>query len=418
MVREAQLLDFGQQMLFEAAIEDLGRPSATSVDIENGLGSLGQLRTLSLQQSRAILNLARNNMSAWVQASDSLQAIEAVTPSLTAYREHVEQSNTPQLREEYTEIASTILSGVITVDPRAYQQTVARPLRQGAFGEYGPILAGITNRLSETMEQRGTIHRHGEEDDYSSLIGFMRELIDLNDPSLVETIKLAIPGKLLYMDQAQRMKLSPEIRQFLENARVGNDSETSRLVHLYLVSDYSDQDKLRERILKGEFGDAATVVDKIVSSLVSGRNKHQEVEQVEADESAYELWLDMIDKDSSDPKLRSVTANVIELDQYWQGGEQAVYICTASLDRLGLRIGEEELFVMKYGDRILDILKANSFGQALGAGRFQELEKQEHLTEEQQQRIARFLRELRLNEKDSGQNIHSIIQDNLLSTVL
>lgn len=407
MVREAHQPNLGQQLLFEAATEDLGKANATSVDIENGLTSLAQLRSLSLQQSMAILNLARNNMDSWVQASSPLQVLEAVTPPLTAYKQHAEQSNDSQLREDYTEASSIILSSVIAADPEAYEEGVIDRLKEGVFGEHGPVLAGVIKKLSDKMEQEGTIYRQrSEEADYSTLIGLLDELTSLKDPSLVEAVKPAIPAKLLYMDQARRMKLNPEVNKLLEDARVGNDPETRRLVNLYLTSEYDDQDELRERILEGEFGEAATVVDKIVSSIVEKDS-----------DAAYELWLDMLDKNPDNPKLRPVTVNVLELNQYWQG-EEAVYTCVASLNRLGLRIGQEELFVMKYGDRILSTLKANLFGDPYDSERFSEVEKQERLTEEQQIRIARFLRELRCNERESGEKLHSSIKDNLLSTVL
>ncbi len=411
MAIERQVLE--QELLFEATIEDLQRPNLVSLDIENGLDALSKLNRLSPAQARTILDLGSANITAWTRVSEPAQLLAGFRPAARVYQEYAKHQDRPEVKAEAQELISTIVAGVIATDRQAYK-AVSSQLKNGAFGEYGPTLVGVVQKLSTALDREGTIWGDAETDT-SNLVVMLGELQKVGDPLLIEAVKPAIPTKLLDVDQATRMTYTPEMNQLLEEARRGNDPETKKLVALYLDSDFEEQDELRHKMVRGEFGNAAVAVDKIISTLMTNVDKLDDDQRAAVEDAAYDLWLDVLDQDPYNPQLQSITANVMEIGRYWE--DDIVYTSIESINRLGL-VGREELFVAKYGDRILKALAADD--ASIDMCRKKQLKQQEHLTPDQQQRIARFLKELGYIERNSGKNLHkeNLITGRLLGTII
>lgn len=222
-------------------------------------------------------------------------------------------------------------------------------------------------------------------------------------------LDLVTPSFTVYGDYVNRQE-NPALKD--EYAELSS----TILAGIYCNADQVEQDELGEIILKGKFGDSHAIFAKILSIQVANIDKLSDVRS--SGDAAYNLWLDLLDRVIKDPSLKQsfkkLTERVMELDQYWQG-DNVTYTCVESLDRLEMGIGEEEQFVEKYSNRIARTLRANLANESEELSGFVG---EEGLSQDQQKRVARFLRELRLNEIDSKQELHRHITDNLLATVL
>lgn len=317
MAREPLQEGLQQQLLFEATIDDLRRPGQSPIDIENGLDSLSSLQRLSPQQAGMILELAGRDASLWARAVDPRRIIQVLAPSFSIYRELLEQRDDPEAMNQFTELSTTIVTEIAVSSPDAYRVTVVQPLKQGAFGEYGPTLVGVVKKLVSRWDREGTIW-NDEYIDEENIVGMVEEVLALGDDTLIAGLRENAPSRLIYTgDPATEKSFSPRLKQLLQEARRGDAAETLRLVHRYLDAEEDEQEALRSRIVNGEFGDRVMVVDRIVSALMQSQDRLIPSERERIDQSAYDLWLDLLDKDPNDPRLRSITAEVINLEQYW-----------------------------------------------------------------------------------------------------
>ncbi|MDP3998127.1 MAG: hypothetical protein Q8P89_00730 [bacterium] len=406
--RRPAIPNLRQELLFESAIEELSQWCPGSVDIENALHSLSTIRDLRPAQAMSVLGLARKNIESWMEVKvDPEKVIDTLAPSFRAYRQHLSQKGNPDIEKDYLETASTILSGVIENNPENYRKTVAAPLRKGVFGQPAIVLARLLKKPLEIVKAGGTIW-DDEFDDYENLAVMLGDLVKMGDQSAIDSLKPHLPVAFMRHNIAYYdLSVDPRVKDLLESAAKDYPSDIEKLAKNYLDFDEVKQEELREMTLEGQFGPPAAGALAIISAIIENDEQADPEAKATIEETIQDLWVGLLDMDRSDIGLRPIREMIITKPWYWEN-DAAAYTAIESLEGLDI---EEEEFVERYGDLMLDTIKSNLSSKEKKALKIPS----DDPKEEVKQRLVEILKELRQEDTSSEDALFRNLSDRQLA---
>lgn len=403
-----------QEMHFEAAIEGLRKPGSSGVDVENSLADLSQVRGISLPQARQVLNFAASNIPTWIEAAGEDVVIAAISPSIDAFRTHAETSDDEKMRGEFASLSSQLVSGIVLAQPQSYRERLVSEVRSGRFGEPKAVLSGVAVSLL-TKADRGQEYGDGASE---AIARVLDDVVTFNDSTLLEPVKAALPLEWLDGDFGEEdlKKQFPRVHQFIEQAFVNPEERHLALVRMFGSSADSQRERLKKRIRQGEFGDAIDALGKVVGVLASSEvgAENQTAEDRGRDSLTEDLWIELLEINRRDPRLRPLREKLIGREWYWDS-ESAIYTLTETMSGMALPLGKEEAFIARYEDAIVSRLLAMQQGDGGARRKYREGLELTHQRGEFSGRLAAVLGEVRQMMKDNkGKSADEIMPNELL----
>lgn len=410
---QQELLRAQQEMHFEAAIEGLRKPGSSGVDVENSLADLSQVRGISLPQARQVLGFAASSIPAWIEAAGEEVVVAAISPSIDAFRTHAETSDDEKIKGEFVSLSSQLVSGIVLAEPQSYRERLASEVRSGRFGEPKAVLSGVAVSLL-TKADRGQEYGDGASETIARVLD---DVVTLNDPTLLEPVKAALPLEWLDGDFGEEdfKKQFPRVHQFLEQAFVSPEERHLALARMFDSSSDSQRERLKKRIRQGEFGDAIDALGKVVGVLASSEvgAENQTAEDRDRDSLTEDLWIELLEINRRDPRLRPLREKLIEREWYWDS-ESAIYTLTETMNGMALPLDEEETFIARHEDVIVSRLLAMQQGDDGARRKYREGLELTHQHGELSGRLAAVLGEVRQIMKDNKERSADEIMPNEL----
>lgn len=342
-----------QEVQFEAALGVLREPSIASQAIVDSLDALRTMRSLSPSQARQVLGLAADNISTWIVAVGSDSVIDAVFPAIDSAREHVRASDNAELESEFTAQTSRVIAHLIMAEPDRYDEELDSQLKQGRFGNRGPVLTGVlTNILHEGEESRVFGTRNS-----GYLARIIDDVITLEDPSVLEPLRPALPFQWLdkgYGEQELK-HLFPRVYQLLTEPLLHSDETYRDLARIFVTLE--DRKPLKERVKSGQLGDVFDIFGKVLGVLTSDEVQanpsvlHENVERTSVEKASEDLWIELLEINRGDPRLRPLRERLIGKDWYWDP-DSAIYTLMETIDNMGVTIGHEADFIKTHATEI------------------------------------------------------------------
>lgn len=397
---QQELLRAQQEMHFEAAIEGLRKPGSSGVDIENSLADLSNVRGISFPQARQVLGFATSNIPAWIEAAGGEVVIAAISPSIDTLRAHAETSDDEKVKAEFATLSSQLVSGIVLAEPESYRAKLAAEVRSGRFGEPKTILSGVAVSLL-TKANRGQGYGDGSSETVARVLD---DVVALDDPTLLEPVKAALPLEWLDGDFGEEdfKKQFPRVHQFLEQAFLSPEEKHLALARMFDTSAESQRERLKKRIRQGEFGDAIDVLGKVVGVLASSEVEavNPTVEDRDRDSLTEDLWIELLEINRRDPRLRPLRERLIGRGWYWDS-DSLIYTLTETMDGMALPVGEEEVFIARHEDAIVNRLLDVQRGDDKSSRKYREGLKLTHQRGEFSGRLAAVLQEVRQMMRDN-----------------
>lgn len=403
-----------QEMYFEAAIEGLRKPGSSGVDVENSLADLSQVRVISLPQARQVLGFAASNIPAWIEAAGEEVVVAAISPSIDAFRVQAETSDDERIKGEFASLSSQLVSGIVLARPQSYGERLASEVRSGRFGEPKAVLSGVAVSLL-TKADRGQEYGDGASE---TIARVLNDVVVLNDPALLEPLKGTLPFEWLdgAFGEEDFKKQYPRVHQFLEQAFVNPEERHLALARMFDASTESQRERLKKRIRKGEFGDAIDALGKVVGVLASSEvgAENQTAEDRDRDSLTEDLWIELLEINRRNPRLRPLRERLIGREWYWDS-DSPIYTLTETLDGMALPLGEEKAFITRHEDAIVSRLLDAQQGNDTTSRKYREGLQLTHQRGEFSGRLAAVLGEVRQMMKDNkGRSADEIMPNKLL----
>lgn len=402
-----------QEMHFESAIEGLRKPGNSAVDVENSLADLSQVRGISIPQARQVLGFAASNIPAWIEAAGEEVVIAAIFPSIDTFRAHAETSDDEKIKGEFASLSSQLVSGIVLAQPQSYGERLASEVRSGRFGEPKAVLGGVAVSLL-TKADRGQEYGDGASETIARVLD---DVVALDDPALLEPVKAVLPLEWLDGDFGEEdfKKQFPRVHRFLEQAFISPEERHLALVRMFDASTESQRERLKKRVKQGEFGDAIDALGKVVGVLASSEPEVGSPTAIsrERDSLTEDLWIELLEINRRDPRLRPLREKLIERDWYWDS-ESAIYTLTETMNGMALPLGEEETFIARHEDVIVSRLLAMQQGDEGARRKYREGLELTHQHGELSGRLAAVLGEVRQIMKDNKERSADEIMPNEL----
>lgn len=417
MSEEVLPSDVQQQIIFDDALQNLGGSEGESDrSIEFSLNQIGEIGRPTFPQANKLLDTASRKALSWTEIVGADQVIKVLTPSLDVVRAQAEAADDPKSQDNFLTQASALMAGVMLADTDAYRESLRASLQKGTFGNRGQVLVRTLNALFRVYKQNeGSWTR--PEKDCRRLIDALDDLVGMGNPDLLHQIVPNIPLGLLY-PQEGIVERFPQTAKFLDGVLRGEDQVApKRLAEMLLqILGDDEREKFRARICNGEFGDSVDTLCKVLATLLTHKKgDDSDRDFIGKEEVAEELWLDLLDLNRQDPRLRPIRHLAIAHKWYWDE-DSASYTLVETLDGLGVAIDEERAFVEQYEDVIMEALKRNlhysEVWKDLGSG-IELTQKKGELAG----RLAVILAELRKRAR-TGSDLYRNFPDELLAASL
>lgn len=346
-----------QEMLFEAAVVSFRTPHGSSVDIENSLTILTSITKPTLSQAQRVLSFAHDNISSWIQATDPSTTMSALTPSLHSLVEHAHTLQDPkEAQKELTMVTKTIAEFVVA-EPKVFTDEFASEIREGRFGNPQETLGDITQALLRKRVKDGGQLDYDEEES-ETLARALDTVISLDNPDIIEPLKLFLPYEWLNRKEGEQLfkERFPQVHTFLEQPFSHPEEKYVALAEEFITLDEEQRLDLGDRVSQKEFGDPFETFGKITSVVIS-RTKNIKDKDKEADieELAEGLWIELLEMDRDDGRLRPMREELMEKKWYWD--ENITYTLIETIENMGIAIGQEEAFMTKHQDAIFTALQ-------------------------------------------------------------
>lgn len=349
---QAELLrSVGQQIAYEAALDDLRKLEPTGVDIENAFVQIRSLGTPNHREMIEVLDLAATNIPLWVNAIGSRPAIEGLSPYITAFRDLTQQSDNTESRNEFTSVTSGIVARAVMADPNSYEDYLALQIQEGQFGDHREILPRVLGHVLREGWGRSDFG-YGESGVVARMID---EVLQLDDPTLVEPLKSHLPMVWLsggYEEDDLREQF-PRVHRLLERPLVEDLEERHRtLANMFLEGSENQREALKTKIKAGEFGDGFETIGKVLALISSEESTKITAASADTiDSVAEDLWIELLEIDRHDPRLRPLRERFIEKEWYWDD-ESVTYTLVETLNELGIDVGDERSFITRHEEAI------------------------------------------------------------------
>lgn len=347
-----------------------------------------------------MLSFAASNIPAWIKAAGEEVVVGAISPSIDAFRAHAEISDDEKIKDEFASISSQLVSGIVLAEPQSYRARLAAEVRSGRFGEPKAVLGGVAASIL-TKADRGQEFGDGSSETIARVLD---DVVALDDPNILEPLKAALPLEWLDGDFGEEdfKKQFPRVHQFLEQAFVQPEERHLALVRMFDASTDSQRERLKKRIKQGEFGDAIDALGKVVGVLASSEVNEETATVADRDRDSLtnDLWIELLEINRRDPRLRPLRERLIGREWYWDS-DSPIYTLTETMAGMALPVGEEEAFIARHEDAIVARLLDGLRGNDENSRKYKAGLKLTHQREEFSGRLAVVLKEVRQMMKDN-----------------
>lgn len=305
-----------------------------------------------------------------------------------------------KIKDEFASISSQLVSGIVLAEPQSYRARLAAEVRSGRFGEPKAVLGGVAASIL-TKADRGQEFGDGSSETIARVLD---DVVALDDPNILEPLKAALPLEWLDGDFGEEdfKKQFPRVHQFLEQAFVQPEERHLALVRMFDASTDSQRERLKKRIKQGEFGDAVDALGKVVGVLASSEVNEETATVADRDRDSLtnDLWIELLEINRRDPRLRPLRERLIGREWYWDS-DSPIYTLTETMAGMALPVGEEEAFIARHEDAIVARLLDGLRGNDEDSRKYKAGLKLTHQREEFSGRLAVVLKEVRQMMKDN-----------------
>lgn len=362
MIDRAEVRNLQYELAYEAALDDLRKPTPDSLDIENALDQLAGIPSLRPAQTRGFLTLAASRARVWGELVGTAVMVDRLTPHVQNLRQSVEVSDKPEEKEEFYRTAAQLSTGILQLDPTSYRDLAS----SGYFDEEGQVLRGTLEGLLGEYDKKG---RLWGEDDAEHLTPMLADLVATGKPEQVVALQSVLPVRFLYF-YPDLVRKHPEVQQVLEQAEKENQQRHQKVAKIYLTSDDEQREILKTKVRAGELGNSVDVLAACVNGLLDAEPTQTTANRSDSDRAAEDLWIELLEINRNDPRLIPLREKAISRDWYWDT-DSPVYTLMETLH--AYEEATEEIldindFVKRNEDSIVNALRGGYGWNKYGKG--------------------------------------------------
>ena len=362
MVDQTEVRNLQHELAYEAALDDLRKPSPDSLDIENALDQLAGIPSLRPNQIRGFLTLAASCIRMWGELVGTDIMVERLTPHVQSLRQTVEESDKPEEKEEFYRTATQLSTGILQLDPTAYRGLASR----GYFDDEGQVLRGTLEGLLGEYDKKG---RLWGEDDAEQLTPMLADLVAKGNSEHIVSLQPVLPVRFLYF-YPDLVRANPQVHQVLEQAEKANQQRHLEVAKIYLTSDDDQREVLKAKVKTGELGNSVDVLAACVNGLMDAEGAQVDRDRTDSDRAAEDLWIELLEINRNDPRLIPLREKAIFRDWYWDT-DSPVYTLMETLhayEEATEEILDIDDFVKRNEDAIMSALRGSYGWSKYGKG--------------------------------------------------
>lgn len=340
------------ELAFDAAMEDLQVPDPSNLDIENGLDGLNSVHTLTPDQAKQVLALAAQHVSSWIKAVGAGRTLHILNMGPIFTLRHTQEGrqtaiDQPEVAGHVTKILAGMVAGGLSI---------RNGIRDGYFGQPAEVLVGtlgelLSHRPDPEPDSRGEL---------SVLALMLSDLVYRYDnPDLIERIKTQLPVEWLMTPTGDEVsKKYPTVRRLLEKAWSTNDPERQELASRLLQMGPEKVEVFFQHLKEQEKQPGVDAFDTLVKvfTIITADSPDHPIENLEGHEEISEaVWVELLETDRSDPRLRPLRHRLIGKEWYWDE-ESVLYTLLETFNNMGIKEGDELPFIIEHEQEILTAL--------------------------------------------------------------